>query len=77
MGVALARIRDHVETGVVRHREDGLDADVPIRIIGAAISEPEIGGLAHELEPLRLIQGALKLDLALLVISGLRQQDGH
>ena len=31
----------------------------------------------HGLEPLRLVQGALQLDLALLVVSALRQLDGH
>jgi hypothetical protein len=31
----------------------------------------------HGLEPLRFVQGALQLDLVLLVVSALRQLDGH
>ena len=31
----------------------------------------------HRLEPLRLVHGALQLDLALLAVSALRQLDGH
>ena len=78
VGVEPARIRVLADTtGVIRHREDILDADVPVGILGGVLSEPEVGGLVHGLEPLRLVQRALQLDLALLVVSALRQLDGH
>src|SRR4051794_35372443 len=77
VGVELARIRAYVGIGVVRHREDVLDADVPVGVLGRTLPEPEVGELVHRLEPLRLVQGALQLDLALLVIPALRQPDRH
>src|SRR5436190_8483130 len=77
VGVELARIRAYVGTGVVRHREDVLDADVPVGVLGGALSEPEVGELVHGLEPVRLVQAALQLDLALLVFPALRQLDRH
>ena len=65
------------ESGVVRQREDVLDTDVPVGVLGGALAEPEEGGLTHGLEPLRLVQGALQFDLALFLVSALRQPDGH
>jgi hypothetical protein len=71
VGGDLARIRV-AETRVVRHCENVLDADVPVGVLYGVLAEPEVGGLAHGLEPLCLVQGALQLDLALLVVSALR-----
>ena len=81
-GVQVARIRAYAHTGiaevgVVRQREHVLDANVPVGVFGGGLSEPEVGGLVHGLEPLRLVQGALQLELALLLVSGPRQLDRH
>jgi len=77
VGGHLARIRVRAETGVVRHREDILDPDVPVGVLGGTLSEPEVGRLIHRLEPLHVTQSAFQLDLAPLVVSALRQLDGH
>src|SRR4029079_11034185 len=77
VGVELARIRAYVEAGVVRQREDILDTDVPVGVLGGALSEPEVGSLVHGLEPLRLVQCALQLDLALPAVSALRPADWY
>ena len=66
--LSVAGVAEACQVGlVVRAREHVLDTDVPVRVVGNGLAQPQVRVLLHRLEPVDLFHRAAERELRRLV----------